>query len=211
MSSARGPVQAEFYIFRHGETDWNAAGRMQGTSAEAPGLNAAGRRQAEAMAVILASEWARRGVVAADFDAFSSPLPRACETLRRMAPALAIDVWTTVPELAERSYGLHEGMTRLDVKTAFPDEHRARRADRWTYRPPGGESLAACEIRVRLWLRSLSRPAIICTHAGILRAVRRILEGLTCGEAAVLPVPHGRVFHWDGARLGELCGRQRAL
>ena len=89
-----------FALVRHGQTDWNAQRRLQG-STDIP-LNDVGRGQArDAVAVLSGYEW----------DAVvSSPLSRAAETADLIAAGLGLDVTRRVPELAERSFGPAEGL-----------------------------------------------------------------------------------------------------
>ncbi len=89
-----------FALVRHGQTDWNAQRRIQG-STDIP-LNDVGRNQArDAVAVLSAYEW----------DAVvCSPLSRAVETAKLIAGGLGLRVTRHVPELAERSFGHAEGL-----------------------------------------------------------------------------------------------------
>lgn len=89
-----------FALIRHGQTDWNAERRLQG-STDIP-LNDVGRAQArDAVAALSGSDW----------DAIvSSPLSRAAETADLIAAGLGLSVARRVPELAERSYGPAEGL-----------------------------------------------------------------------------------------------------
>ncbi|MFJ5861992.1 histidine phosphatase family protein [Pseudarthrobacter sp. NPDC092439] len=89
-----------FALIRHGQTDWNAERRLQG-STDIP-LNDVGRGQArDAVATLAPYRW----------DAVvSSPLSRAAETADLIAEGLGLTVARRVPELTERSFGPAEGM-----------------------------------------------------------------------------------------------------
>ena len=89
-----------FALVRHGQTDWNAQRRLQG-STDIP-LNDVGRGQArDAVATLSGYEW----------DAIvSSPLSRAAETADLIAAGLGLSVARRVPELTERSFGPAEGL-----------------------------------------------------------------------------------------------------
>ena len=89
-----------FALIRHGQTDWNAQRRLQG-STDIP-LNDIGRGQARD-AVASLSGYAWDAVV-------SSPLSRAAETAELIAAGLGLSVVRHVPELVERSFGPAEGM-----------------------------------------------------------------------------------------------------
>lgn len=98
-------------LVRHGETAWNAAERLQGTS-DIP-LNENGRRQARATAAILArSHW---DVIV------SSPLQRAAETAEIIAEAVALPVTEHLDSLLERGYGEAEGITDAEALQRWPD------------------------------------------------------------------------------------------
>jgi uncharacterized phosphatase len=89
-----------FALIRHGQTDWNAERRLQG-STDIP-LNDVGRGQArDAVAVVSGYAW----------DAIvSSPLSRAAETADLIAAGLGLTVARRLPELIERSFGPAEGL-----------------------------------------------------------------------------------------------------
>jgi uncharacterized phosphatase len=103
-------------FIRHGQTDWNAAGRMQGTS-DIP-LNDTGRQQArDAVAVLTDAQLAGAGweVIV------SSPLQRARETAQIIADGLGIELGRTYDLLVERSYGEGEGLTMNEILERWPD------------------------------------------------------------------------------------------
>lgn len=91
-------------MVRHGQTDWNAAGKLQG-QVDIP-LNAAGREQArEAIAELHAM-----GQEIGGWDVVvSSPLGRAAETAQIIADGLALPLGDTDMGLIERSFGSAEG------------------------------------------------------------------------------------------------------
>ncbi|MHB1110207.1 MAG: phosphoglycerate mutase family protein, partial [Devosia sp.] len=72
----------EFYFVRHGQTDWNAEGRYQG-SKDIP-LNAIGRGQADKNGALLRDLLVRSGRSVSEFDWYVSPLGRARETMERI-------------------------------------------------------------------------------------------------------------------------------
>ena len=89
-----------FALIRHGQTDWNAERRLQG-STDIP-LNDVGRGQArDAVAVVSGYAWD---------TIVSSPLSRAAETADMIAAGLGLTVARRLPELSERSFGPAEGL-----------------------------------------------------------------------------------------------------
>src|SRR5215471_14440301 len=98
---------ARIWLIRHGQTDWNAAGRVQGHTPT--DLNEAGRQQAQRLASILAG----RSFAAV----ISSDLPRAAQTAQVIADALKLKVQQT-EALRERSFGTYEGATWEEIRAA---------------------------------------------------------------------------------------------
>lgn len=94
-----------FYVLRHGQTDWNVAARLQG-STDIP-LNDTGRQQARKAAEVLASEGIDRII--------SSPLSRALETAQLVGARIGVEPETDA-RLLERHFGLFEGMTIDEVR-----------------------------------------------------------------------------------------------
>ena len=96
----------KLYIIRHGQTDWNVQGRIQGRQ-DIP-LNAAGRSQAQ----MLAKGMEKRPVTAI----YSSPQLRAMETAMALAGNQGVEV-IPLPELVEIGYGDWEGRaSRMQLK-----------------------------------------------------------------------------------------------
>jgi probable phosphoglycerate mutase len=102
-------------LARHGETAWNALGRLQGHT-DIP-LNETGRAQARALA---------DGVAAAGIAAVvTSDLARARETGEIVAAALGLAAPVIEPGLRERRFGVFEGLTRDECATHHPEAWRA--------------------------------------------------------------------------------------
>ncbi|EKF17034.1 histidine phosphatase family protein [Nitratireductor pacificus] len=159
-------------VIRHGETQWNVAGRLQGFR-DTP-LTVNGIRQALAVAVRLSS--VLEELHGAGF--WVSPLGRARQTASILADTWSVPFEDFVEEkgLSERSYGVWEGLSLEEVQRQLPDQFEANEADPWNYCMPGGESRTAFTDRVRAWLDGLdaSRPHVVVTHSGSLRALRGI-------------------------------------
>src|SRR4051812_26379363 len=109
-----------FYLARHGETDWNLAGRWQGQTDI--GLNARGGQQAVAMAERLRG----RGITRVR----ASDLVRARETAEIVAGVLGTGVISIDPALRERGYGVFEGLTRDECAAQHPSAWACYMADR---------------------------------------------------------------------------------
>ncbi|QPL04663.1 MULTISPECIES: histidine phosphatase family protein [Actinomyces] len=107
----------DLVLWRHGQTDYNAALRLQG-QVDVP-LNEEGRAQAQAAAPGLAA--LHPALLAA------SPLGRAQETAEALAGLTGLEV-VTVGDLAERSFGVWEGLRRAEIKAGWPEQYGRWRA-----------------------------------------------------------------------------------
>lgn len=140
-------------LVRHGQTELNASGRLQGRIDVA--LTEQGRRQAAALAAALPAE-----------SVVCSPLARARQT------AEAFGVPVTVDERwIEMDYGSYDGAPL----SAVPSDEWARWRSDPTYRPPGGESVADVGMRVRAALAELveearTRDVVVVSHVSPVKA-----------------------------------------
>lgn len=178
------------YLTRHGETDWNSAGRWQGHT-DIP-LNARGYLQARAIGEAL--KGARLSAVV------SSDLARARETARVAAEVLGVPLAYEDPGLRERAFGPFEGLTREECLRLHPDAWRAWVEDQRA--PAGAEGrkelghrVSAAIARAAEWASSANARLLIVTHGGSLRAA--IVAG-----TGVLPAPiaNGAIWRieWSG-------------
>jgi broad specificity phosphatase PhoE len=172
------------YYVRHGLTDWNVAGRLQGHR-DTP-LNQTGRAQATACSEILCGLFEREKRPAAHYDYVSSPLWRARETMEIMRAALGIAPagYAIEPRLTEISFGEWEGLTYAEVMARDPDIVAKREADKWQFLPPGGENYRQVAARVGAWYATLARETVVCAHGGTGRALLALL-GIAPREEAV--------------------------
>jgi probable phosphoglycerate mutase len=182
------------YYIRHGLTDWNSAGRLQGHRDVA--INPQGRAQAARSAEILCDLLARGGRAAADLDYVSSPLVRARETMEivRNKLGLAPSEYTIERRLTEIGFGEWEGLTYEEVQRRDPDIVRRREADKWLFNPPGGENYAHVAARVGAWYATLTRDTVVCAHGGTGRALVAVLGVVPPVEAVHREIDHGVVY-----------------
>ncbi len=179
-------MTTHLYLVRHGETDWNAERRIQG-STDIP-LNDTGRAQARAAAELLA----RRS-----FDAVvASPLSRAFETGSLIAERLGLPTPTAHPGLAERAYGDAEGLTDDEVLAQYP--HDAI---------PGRESRSALLARVTETLGEIAvrfdgGVIVVATHGAVIRSVVNAAAPGTADRRHT-PIRNGSIhsFRWDPERF----------
>ena len=172
------------YYVRHGLTDWNAAGRLQGHR-DIP-LNQTGRAEAVRCGQILGDLLAREGRPAADFDYVSSPLSRARETMEIMRAALGVKPtgYGIEPRLTEIAFGAWEGLTYAEVMQRDPEIVARRESDKWEFLPPGGENYRQVALRVGAWYATLERDTVVCAHGGTGRDLVAVL-GIAPPEQAV--------------------------
>lgn len=187
---------------RHGETDWNAARRLQG-SQDIP-LNEHGRAQARRNGRTLARHLARIARRPEDFLFFASPLGRARATMEIVRGELGLPAegYAIVPQLKELSFGRYEGFTYEEIEAAHPEAYARLRADKWHFEPPHGESYVMLKERVGRWYETLERDAIVVSHGGVYRALKSLLLGVHDPHLAELGVPQDRISVWnDGAEV----------
>ena len=187
------PVPVIYYI-RHGETQWNADGRLQG--AQDTALNDLGRRQAARSGHVLAELLARDGRDRSRIPYLSSPLLRARTTMELMRGALnlpALD-YATDDRLREIGYGQWEGFTLAEMQAADPAFFAKRLADKWRVAPEGGETYAAVQRRMREWYDQVRGDTVVVAHGGTARALMVALGFETAQSAADLPIAQGAVY-----------------
>jgi probable phosphoglycerate mutase len=189
----------ELYFIRHGETDWNAEGRYQG-SRDIP-LNDVGRGQADLNGALLQRLLKRANRRVDEFDWFVSPLGRTRETMDRVRAAFTepLPEVTVDRRLIEVSFGIYEGQLHVDLAAGTMPIAGERDASFWYFRPPQGESYDDLAARITAFGSALTRRAIIVSHGGVLRALRRLIEDFPPDRAVNWFPPQDSVIHFaDG-------------
>ena len=164
------------FLVRHGATEWNARGRIQGQSD--PSLNEAGKRQARRLGMRLAS--------VSFAEARCSDLRRCSETAAGILLGRNDVRLQEMPELREKNFGAWEGLTFRQVEARYPDLYRNwLKAGDPSFAPPGGESdLQLCSRadavgdRLRETRTDSGGNLLVVTHGGMLRALIACLLGL---------------------------------
>jgi probable phosphoglycerate mutase len=148
------------YVARHGETDWNRAGRYQGQRESK--LTEIGSAQAQALAGALADRSITRVI--------ASPLTRCVESARPLAERLGVELETD-PNLIEIAHGTWEGRLRSAIEREDPAAMRTWHKHPEAIRFEGGESLAQVDDRWRVFARELADAddVAIVTHDVIVR------------------------------------------
>ena len=166
---------SRYFIARHGETVFNAAGRIQGEAPHTP-LTRAGFAQAEEMGRALRDQLGP----APRLTMWASPTDRALQTLAIVAEHLALD-WhaaRTDVRLAEMRMGDWGGLYHRDIRAAvgaFVD------ASTGLFKiPPGGESFDEIAARVGAWLDEQAAEEgdrLVIMHGVSSRVLRGIMTG----------------------------------
>jgi broad specificity phosphatase PhoE len=194
-------VGPTLYYVRHGLTDWNIEGRLQGQHDIA--LNARGRVQAIECGEILRDLCAREGRPPQSFDYVSSPLLRARATMELMRVTLGLppDSYDIDTRLGEISFGEWEGLTYLDVLKRDKDVVARREGNKWRFQPPGGESYEQLAVRVGAWYATVVRDTVVTAHGGTARALIGLLGVAPPEQAAHYAIDQGVVYVFAESRL----------
>jgi probable phosphoglycerate mutase len=198
MTAAAPPI---LYYIRHGETDWNVEGRLQGHQ-DIP-LNARGRTQAAHCGGVLRDLFARDGRDPATLDYVSSPLGRARATMELARPALglAADGYAIEPRLTEISFGQWEGFTIAQLRNRDPQRIAQREHDKWHFLAPGGESYKAVSERMRGWYDGLNRDTVVTAHGGTARGLMASLGIAKPAAAPLIDIAQGVIYVFEGGKL----------
>ncbi|MFN0251391.1 MAG: histidine phosphatase family protein [Kofleriaceae bacterium] len=170
MAVGADSADAEWYIVamtrriviaRHGQTAWNALGKLQGhTDIE---LDDVGRDQARTLATLVGAH--------AIVRVWTSDLSRARQTGEIVATAMGLPEPLVEPELRERRFGVFEGLTRDECAAQHPDAWRAWLEN--TTAPPGGEPREDAVARMDRALRRIAGhgegTALVVSHGGVMR------------------------------------------
>lgn len=171
-------------IIRHGETAWNAEGRVQGQT-DVP-LSATGRAQARAVGAALAGE---------RFAAlYSSDLARVRQTAAPAAAALGLEVRLDA-RLRERHYGKFETLTYAEARERLPEDFARFKAKDLDYDFGSGESLLAFNTRAleclaEIAARHAGEAVLVFTHGGVLEMAYRHALGRGLQSARDFEIPN---------------------
>ena len=191
------------YFTRHGQSEYNEMGKIGGDS----GLTAHGEEYARAL-----GEWAGR-VLLVDASGepqlcrlWTSSLQRAIRTARHIPTPVVRGAdgaeWVQMRpkvfrNLDEIYAGICDGMTYEEIQDQYPQEAAARRADKFTYRYPRGESYGDLILRLEPIAHEIERqrePLLIVAHQAILRVIYAYLMGISREEVIKVTIPLNTVF-----------------
>lgn len=191
------PQQPPVWLTRHGESEFNVAGRIGG---DAP-LSDRGRAFAHSLA--------------AHFQQMTPPPERVfTSTLLRTRQTAEIAGFSQAEarrDMEEIDAGICDGMTYAEIEARMPEQFRAREADKLTYRYPRGESYQDLITRLDAVVLDIERrqgPLLIIGHQAVLRAIYGYLAGHPAADCPHLDVPlhtvielRERLGHFREARV----------
>lgn len=159
----------KIHLVRHGETDWNNDGRIQGWIDV--GLNSRGREQAKNLADELSSNQS--------FDLVGSPLRRARETASLLETSLTVEEKWFIDEFKELDQGFWNGLTGDWLETRSDETYMSWQECPTETRPPSGESLTHVRSRVsnglKFVLNNATSPVLIVAHKVVNSLVAHLL------------------------------------
>ena len=191
MSGGSIGVTQRLILVRHGETDWNAEGRIQGML-DLP-LNALGLLQATLVADELAQRIDVGSIVCSD-------LVRTRETAKPLVDATGFSI-TFDARLRERHFGVLQGKTYAEWRENDAAGMARYSAGDPDYGPEGGETARAfldrCVNAVTdLVIASDEKTLILVTHGGVVSSMYRHSQGLEFHSQRTWSVPNASISEW---------------
>lgn len=176
-------------MIRHGRTDWNLLGKIQGQTDV--GLSVAGISEVAARSLpeeLLECLWC------------SSPLKRAVQTARLLSGKTP----RTDARLREMNWGEWEGLRLAELRRSHGEQMAENEARGLDFRPPGGESPREVGDRLLDWLLDIARekqPVVAVTHKGVIRAGLSLATGwdMTAKPPVKLQRSAAHVFSFEAS------------
>jgi len=182
------------YLFRHGESFFNKDEFFTGWKDSK--LTEKGKRDARKIARILKNK---------KIDAaFRTSLSRSKDTLKEVlkfhpeCKKIIID-----DRMIERGYGKLEGRSHEKIKEEYGEEQFEKWHRGFNERPPGGESFADVEKRVKKFIAKLKNymrknnfNVVVSAHGNSLRLFRKIMERASIKKSVSWTIPYDRVFEY---------------
>jgi broad specificity phosphatase PhoE len=176
------------YLVRHGETYWNAEGRIQGQ--KQTDLTPKGIEQSKWLAEYFKSKKIDRIVCSG--------------LIRSQKTAAQVNVYYNLqleinPKINECSWGKWEGLTHAEVRERFPDEYNSRKENIWYFRPQYGESYD--DLFDRLYpvasefaTMAVTENLLVIAHAMVNKVLLGIFLDLPVEEIVKITHPNDTVY-----------------
>jgi broad specificity phosphatase PhoE len=179
----------QLLLIRHGQSTWNAQGRIQGWAD--PPLDEIGHDQAGKLANRLRCEGHELAAI------YSSPLVRARHTAEEIGRVFELPVQTD-DRLREHGVGQLTGLSSTQVEEQFPDWIDARQGGRVWVVPPSGEDRdafiqRAVSVMTDIVAHHLDQTVAIVSHGGTL--------GVYLAHLLELPLHRSLPFQFDNTGL----------
>ena len=191
------------YLFRHGQTTWNRAGRLQG-QADSP-LTLLGTQQAEAIGETL------KDIIGEQKYVFwSSPLGRTKQTTSIICDTIEFRYEEVVfdDRLVEITLGDRDGYKSWKALLEdFPEDMARREKDPWNFFHPNGESSQMVQERLRPFIKKIcdiDGLHIIVTHGVVSKIIRGMYLDLTPEEVFSLDRPQDAFHILHNGRIQEI-------
>jgi probable phosphoglycerate mutase len=167
----------KLFLIRHGQTDWNIKGKIQGsTDIE---LNDTGIKQAEDLSVSILEKNIKFSKI------YSSPQRRAVKTAEILSKVTNVG-YISVEGLEEINFGEWEGLSWVEVKEKYPTEYKEWYVNRRYTRPPRGESyqdmLQRVLTRIHKIVNANCDDIVIVTHSAVIMCIQCYLTNTPFDE-----------------------------
>lgn len=186
-------------LLRHGETQFNVEGRLQGRL-DSP-LTLKGVSQARALGALV------RGLVAGlgDVAIVTSPLGRARRTAEIVTQASGAGRFHVDDRLTEVSFGAWEGLTRSEIEDGWPHAQGTSPRLAWAAGCEGSEPFADAMARATSWLEACkSRHVIAISHLVTSGLIRGAFAGHSTEELLTLPAPQDAAFILESGTIRQI-------
>ena len=194
---------ATLILIRHGESEWNRAGRIQG-QVNSP-LTDLGINQAKAIRDYLSGI-----LINQELEIYTSPLDRALQTAEIIAQGINYPSRKIIIEERLNDFNLGEisGTFGWDkVAEIFPEQAQLRLQDPMHFHPSGGESGAEFEARLRSLLEDLMDDGtlkLMVSHGIVNKFIRGILKNLSGKEMVKLGESQNTIFRLEQGEETEI-------
>jgi probable phosphoglycerate mutase len=191
------------YLVRHGQTEWNRDGILQGQLDSR--LTERGLRQAKAIGQHLA------GIIKNPVDVYieSSHLGRARATAEIIRAIIGLDAshCSATELLAEIHLGKWQGLDKTQIEAYWPGRLAEREQNKWHYKIPGGENYCDLENRAERWLaqQRLAPVTIAVSHQQFSNILRGIYAKLTRAETLRLTHEQHCFFLMQNGNIERNC------